>query len=314
MVNVNELMIGDWVKYKGDLIRVEELLQEGINGEWESWGELSGVMRYDDLLPIPLSGKILEMNGFVCIPKKWETIWTHPIFRFIIMSESYPDYIVYNKKEDIGKVPVCKLHYVHTLQHLLRLTGGCPSAYNIEVYDAKIIYRKGLEGKNTLDAIEGIEISLSDGHKALVYPKYAKRQMICSNFDFKDCWNAIEVTEEEALSSSGDKENDELYRHNSPAAKYVSQFSTSSFGMRAIPTLAVAKAIVNQMTTIDAQAKKIEGADLLEKELRYSCDGIWSCSRANDRCCYIVKPYGYIDLQHVNSMSCCVPCVLNYTE
>lgn len=313
MIDYEELTIGDWVKHKGDMIRVEELLEEGINGEWESWGELAGVMRYDDLLPIPLSDKILEMNGFVCAPTKWGTIWTHPIFRFVITSEGYPDYIVYNTKEDVGKVPVCKLHDVHTLQHLLRLTDGCPSAYNIKVYDAKIIYRKGFEGKNTLDAIEGIEISLNDGHKALVYPKYANCQMICDNFDFEDL-DAIKVTEEEALSSSGDKESDELYRIDSPAAKYVSQFSTFRFGMRDIPTLAVAKAIVNQMTAIDAQAKKIEGADLLEKFLGYGCGSIWSCSRANDRCYYIVNPYGYIYLHYANSMSYCVPCVLNYTE
>lgn len=313
MIDYEELTIGDWVEYKGDLIRVEELLQEGINGEWELWGELSGVMCYDDLRPIPLSDKILEMSGFVCAPTKWGTIWTHPIFRFIIASEGYPDYIVYNTKEDLGKVPVCKLHAVHTLQHLLRLTDGCPSAYNIKVYDAKIVYRKGFEGQNTLDAIEGIEISLNDGHKALVYPKYARCQMIRDNFDFED-WDAVEMTKKEALSSSGDKENDELYRINSPAAKYVSQFSTFSFGMRDIPTLAVAKAIVNQMTAIDAQARKIDGADLLEKNLMYGCERMWSCARANDRSCYIVNPYGYIYTDNVNSMGLCVPCVLNYTE
>lgn len=313
MIDCEELAIGDWVEYKGDLIRVEELLQEGINGEWESWGELSGVMRYDDLLPIPLSNKILEMNGFVCAPTKQGTIWTHPIFRFVIASEDYPDCIVYNTKEEVGKVPICKLHDVHTLQHLLRLTNGCPSANSIKVYDAKIIYRKGFEGQNTLDAIEGIEISLNDGHKALVYPKYAKCQMIYDNFDFED-WDAVEMTKEEALSSSGDKENDELYRINSPAAKYVSQFSTFSFGMRNIPTLAVAKAIVNQMTAIDAQAIKIEDADSLENILYYGCGSIWSCSRVDDRCCYIVKPSGYIYPHYVDSMSYCVPCVLNYTE
>lgn len=313
MVNVNELMIGDWVEYKGDLIQVEELLQEGINGEWEMWGELSGVMRYDDLHPIPLSDQILEMNGFVCTPTKRGIIWTHPVFRFIIAPVGYHDYIVYNTKADDGKVPVCNLHAVHTLQHLLRLTDGCPSVYNIKVYDTKIIYRKGFEGQNTLDAIEGIEISLNDGHKALVYPKYARCQMIRDNFDFED-WDAVEMTKKEALSSSGDKENDELYCINSPAAKYVSQFSTFSFGMRDIPTLAVAKAIVNQMTAIDAQARKIEGADLLEKNLMYGCERMWSCARANDRSCYIVNPYGYIYTDHVNSMGLCVPCVLNCTE
>ena len=314
MVNVNELMIGDWVEYKGDLIQVEELLQGGINGEWEMWGELSDVMRYDDLHPIPLSDQILEMNGFVCTPTKRGIIWTHPVFRFIIAPVGYHDYIVYNTKADDGKVPVCNLHAVHTLQHLLRLTDGCPSVYNIKVYDTKIIYRKGFEGQNTLDEIEGIEVSLNDGHKALVYPKYAKCQMIRNLFDLED-WNAVEMTKEEALSSSGDKENDELYRINSPAAKYVSQFLTSDFGKRNIPTLAVAKAIVNQMTAIDTQAKKIEGADLLEKNLLYSCSNVWSCSRSGERICYTAKSDGYILSQHVTiTYNLCVPCVLDYKE
>lgn len=38
---------------------------------------------------------------------------------------------------------------------------------------ARIIYKEGCEGQNTLESIEGIEIELLNGQKALIYPKYA---------------------------------------------------------------------------------------------------------------------------------------------
>lgn len=43
---------------------------------------------------------------------------------------------------------------------------------------ARIIYKKGLEGKNRLECIEGIEIELLNGQKALIYPKYAERALL----------------------------------------------------------------------------------------------------------------------------------------
>lgn len=40
---------------------------------------------------------------------------------------------------------------------------------------ARIVYKEGLEGQNRLECIEGIEIGLLNGQKALIYPKYAVR-------------------------------------------------------------------------------------------------------------------------------------------
>ena len=40
---------------------------------------------------------------------------------------------------------------------------------------AKIIYKKGMEEQNSLSSIEGIEIDLLNGQKALIYPKYGLR-------------------------------------------------------------------------------------------------------------------------------------------
>ena len=45
---------------------------------------------------------------------------------------------------------------------------------------AKIIYREGCEGQNKLSFIEGIEIGLFNGQKALIYPRYAESQMLTS--------------------------------------------------------------------------------------------------------------------------------------
>lgn len=46
---------------------------------------------------------------------------------------------------------------------------------------ARIVYKKGLEGQNTLEYIEGIEINLLNGQKALIYPRYRERVMILKN-------------------------------------------------------------------------------------------------------------------------------------
>lgn len=53
----------------------------------------------------------------------------------------------------------------------------------------KIIYKKGMEGQNRLSCIEGIEIDLLNGQKALIYPKYAERQMLTREQVSK--WSAI---------------------------------------------------------------------------------------------------------------------------
>ena len=62
---------------------------------------------------------------------------------------------------------------------------------------AKIIYKKGMEGQNKLSCIEGIEIELLNGQKALIYPKYAEKQMLKSEQIIK--WGAGKETEIEAL-------------------------------------------------------------------------------------------------------------------
>lgn len=175
---------------------------------------------------------------------------------------------------------------------------------------ATIVYKEGCEGQNRLNAIEGIEIEFYGG-KSLIFPKYARHVILNSNFDLED-WDSDEMTIEEAIASDGGADNEELYRINSPAAKFVSQFQTFKWGARDLPNLAVAIEIVRQMREIDRQAEKIAGAD----RLRSFGGGIWTCSRASEDRGYIV--YKYMDSAILSDIVCsrnvCVPCVLNYTE
>ena len=60
-MKADELMIGDWVLDKhGDSIQVREILEDGINGEWDG-GECYGVEAHiDEIEPIPIDLDILE--------------------------------------------------------------------------------------------------------------------------------------------------------------------------------------------------------------------------------------------------------------
>lgn len=176
---------------------------------------------------------------------------------------------------------------------------------------ARIVYKEGFEGQNNLECIEGIEIGLGNGRKALIFPKYARRKILNKNFDLED-WDSEEMTIKQAIASDGGADNEELYRISSPAEMFVCAFMTDKWGMRDLPNLLVAVEIQRQWREIDRQAEKIVGADLL----RENRGGIWSCARAFGDSCYIVLFDKRVSIfpDIVCDEHICVPCVLNYTE
>ena len=148
---------------------------------------------------------------------------------------------------------------------------------------AKIIYKEGHEGQNTIESIEGIEIGLFNGQKALTYPKYTTKPLLES---IKiDMWNAFEKTEIEAL-----KEDDNLlatkllWTFGSPAAKYVNNFYSDKYNNFGLPTLLAAMEIQDQKEDIDKLAELIDGADLLRNFDSY----IWTCLRYNEKYGWVV--------------------------
>lgn len=139
---------------------------------------------------------------------------------------------------------------------------------------ARIIYKKGLEGQNRLECIEGIEIDMLNGQKALIYPKYAEKVMLPE--DKMASWDAKETSEIKAL-----KKEDNLWatgallRCGSPAAEHVSNFRSDKHGIFGLPTMLAAMELQDQKNDIDELAKTIEEADLLQD---FDSD-VWSCSR-----------------------------------
>lgn len=172
---------------------------------------------------------------------------------------------------------------------------------------AEIIYKEGFDGQNHLECIEGIEIVLDNGRKALIFPKYARYKILRKNFDLED-WDSEEMTIKQAIASDGEADNEELYRISSPAEMFVCSFMTDKWGMRDLPDLRLAIEIQKQRREINRQAEKIAGADRL-------CGGsIWSCARASGDRCYLALFDEAIFSDIVCDEHICVPCVLNYTE
>lgn len=170
---------------------------------------------------------------------------------------------------------------------------------------AKIIYKKGFEGQNKLECIEGIEIEMLNGQCALIYPKYADLPLL--DFEQIDDWKAKSMTQIKALNVEETiEETDELLTLNSPAAEFVRKFKSDIHGNFNIPTLLAGLDIVRQLREINKLAKTIEGAELLRKGVI-----ILSCSRCSRELGWVtysrlgVTNVGILDGDHT-----CVPTII----
>lgn len=141
---------------------------------------------------------------------------------------------------------------------------------------ARITYKDGYEGQNRLGSIEGIEIDLLNGQKALIYPRYSNEELL----DPKDMdrWLDAGISETAALRLRDNQAaTAALLEAESPAARFVTKFTSERFGRFGLPTLLAAMEITEQEGEIDKLAREIDGADLLED---FSFN-VWSCSRFN---------------------------------
>jgi len=125
-MRVNELQIGDYVNYRGQIIKVTSLYDKGGSNE-VGWSDKESVwVNADNVEPIPLTAEILEKNNF---EKQWQdnyeyfnddenlNVTFHP------KSSNYTngayDYIDIEKGcLTINEMPIT---FVHELQHALRL-------------------------------------------------------------------------------------------------------------------------------------------------------------------------------------------------
>lgn len=172
---------------------------------------------------------------------------------------------------------------------------------------AKIIYKKGCECQNNLSCIEGIEIELLNGQNALIYPKYAERQMLTSGQISK--WIAEKETEIEALKVEDTTLATQLlFALDSPAALWVAQYhDPDKHRIFCLPSLLAALEIQHQKAEIDALAETIEGADLLQ-DFTYL---VWSCSRCGGASCWFANGnYGHANSNLLINSCLVVPTIL----
>lgn len=152
--------------------------------------------------------------------------------------------------------------------------------------NARIIYKDGCDGRKRIECIEGIEIDLLNGQKALIYPRYSNEKLL----DPRDIerWSCEGVSKTAALSLRDNQAGTvALLEAGSPAAKFVSKFTSEKFGRFGLPTLLAAMEIAEHKEEIDELAREIDGADLLED---FSAS-VWSCSRFVPN--YVWIAYGF---------------------
>lgn len=126
----NELAIGDFIKFQGEIYIVEEISAQGwIHLIYPKGRRLNVTSDYimHLLEPIPLTPEILELNGFQKVPTAPHSysnsdLWDCDII-INISEDTYEDtWHVYKFTDHNDNTFVCfSLCYVHELQHLLKL-------------------------------------------------------------------------------------------------------------------------------------------------------------------------------------------------
>lgn len=150
-MEINELMIGDWVRIKdnvepdayfmhddmhpGQSFKIEEILSYGINTDW-CCGEVNSYLPEDAIEPIPLTPEILKKNGWVrtkygygrdCMEIHGADELPEGVDNALSMARwSIDKNYQYHFLELLmweGSVMQHNVHYVHQLQHAFRIFG-----------------------------------------------------------------------------------------------------------------------------------------------------------------------------------------------
>lgn len=118
-MKANELMIGDWVVYNGDVEYTNPIKIEGmdiatdmlITSDREDVG-------FKGVEPIPLTAEILEKNGFMKLKANFTPNWYwYVLTQNCFLEDRLKDAFHFNGSN------ILKFKFVHELQHALKLCG-----------------------------------------------------------------------------------------------------------------------------------------------------------------------------------------------
>ena len=114
-MKANELMIGDWVSYNGQPLRVNCVAIGSIGLE----GVDSDIICKEEMVkPIPLTPEILEKDGFEKDPETGEMIWYDDDVTEVVWLGT-----LLRIRCEYGICDFAAIIYVNELQHALRLCG-----------------------------------------------------------------------------------------------------------------------------------------------------------------------------------------------
>jgi hypothetical protein len=131
-LSVKSLQIGDYINYRGQIIKVTSLYDKGGSNE-VGWSDKESVwVNADNVEPIPLTPEILEKNEFVAN----KHVYPYPYYEYINEEDevkigfaypqgnrtSYKEPWVYVDSENVF-IEHLPCMFVHQLQHALRLCG-----------------------------------------------------------------------------------------------------------------------------------------------------------------------------------------------
>lgn len=145
-MKTTELMIGDWVTFEGEPLKVQHVYNNGYDDvvaeTMEEFLDEDGVICEEikdvplvNCSPIPLTPEILEKNGFGFVKSSdrdtvWNGQWIYEDLELgtccLNREGNWPCFI---NMDDLN----IKCEYVHQLQHVLRLCGLNELADNFKV-------------------------------------------------------------------------------------------------------------------------------------------------------------------------------------
>lgn len=127
-LKISDLSVGDWVKINDKPRKVSviadtwdgksEALVGYLRHEWPNGYKEVNYKSIEVVEPIPITAEILEKNGF----KKSSNYWTayHDNGDYV---EIYNDGDEWDLSVNSVEYILCPLHWVHQIQHLLRVWG-----------------------------------------------------------------------------------------------------------------------------------------------------------------------------------------------
>lgn len=128
-MNVNKLMINDWVYHKDKPIKITKGIYDG-----KVYTNDSCILDFK-LSPIPLTPEILELNGFKDFGEIKEYYFEEDgeKYSFYLKAMYIKDKVHCAWGTNIGGVLPSIIMYVHELQHALRLCGLTNLADNFKI-------------------------------------------------------------------------------------------------------------------------------------------------------------------------------------